>query len=98
VGVADFFTRLYFKHFNKHLPFLHQPTFSPHKTLAQQLLLILGIGALYAPLPGILQFGRVLVEVARRGLEHQISRDNRLARSLPVVSLDPWLNRLYSRG
>ena len=79
------FTRLYFKHFNKNLPFLHQPTFSPKNTLAQQLLLILGIGALYAPLPGILQLGRILIEVARRGVEHLITRDNRLARSIPVA-------------
>ncbi len=39
----------------------------------------------------MLQLGRVLMEVARRGLEHQITRDNRFARSLPVVSLQQFV-------
>lgn len=66
---------------------LHAPTFNPKSTLGQLLLIILGIGAIYAPVPGALQLGRVLIEVARRGTEHLINRDNRLARSLPVVRL-----------
>ncbi|PRQ76607.1 hypothetical protein AAT19DRAFT_12025 [Rhodotorula toruloides] len=64
---------------------LHAPTCNPKSTLGQLLLISLGIGTVYAPVTGALQLGRVLIEVARRGMEHLINRDNRLARSLPVV-------------
>ncbi|GAA6018967.1 hypothetical protein JCM10207_009216 [Rhodosporidiobolus poonsookiae] len=83
--VFDLLCNLFFHHFHSNLPFLHVPSFHPKKTLGQLLMIILGIGAVYAPISGALQLGRVLVEVARRGLEHLINRDNRLARSLPVA-------------
>ena len=81
---ADLLLSLYFGHFHALVPLLHVPSFNPKKTLGQLLLILLGIGAVYAPISGALQLGRALVEVARRGIEHLINRDNRLARSLPV--------------
>ncbi|GJN88270.1 hypothetical protein Rhopal_001235-T1 [Rhodotorula paludigena] len=83
--VFDLLLSLYFGHFHPLIPFLHVPTFNPKKTLGQLLLILLGIGAVYAPISGALQLGRVLVEVARRGVERLINRDNRLARSLPIA-------------
>ncbi|EMS24107.1 Zn(2)-C6 fungal-type transcription factor [Rhodotorula toruloides NP11] len=85
LSIFDLLCGLYFHHFNRVYPMLHAPTFNPKSTLGQLLLIILGIGAVYAPVPGALQLGRVLIEVARRGTEHLINRDNRLARSLPVA-------------
>lgn len=85
--MADLLCGLYFQHFHRVMPMFHVPSFSPKKTLGQLLLIILGVGAIYAPVPGAFQLGRVMIEVARRGVEHLINRDNRLARSLPVVSL-----------
>ncbi|BGP57100.1 hypothetical protein JCM8202_000542 [Rhodotorula sphaerocarpa] len=85
LSVFDFLCGLYFQHFHRIMPMFHVPSFSPKKTLGQLLLTILGIGAIYAPVPGAYQLGRVMVEVARRGIEHLINRDNRLARSLPVA-------------
>ncbi|GAA5931728.1 hypothetical protein JCM3775_000025 [Rhodotorula graminis] len=83
--VFDLLLSLYFGHFHPLVPLLHVPSFNPKKTLGQLLLILLGIGAVYAPISGALQLGRALVEVARRGIEHLINRDNRLARSLPVA-------------
>lgn len=85
IACADLLLSLYFAHFHPLIPFLHLPSFNPKKTLGQLLLILLGIGAIYAPIAGALQLGRVLVEVARRGIERLINRDNRLARSLPIV-------------
>ncbi|ORY86671.1 fungal-specific transcription factor domain-domain-containing protein [Leucosporidium creatinivorum] len=93
--VFDLLLSLYFSHFHPLLPLLHVPSFNPKKTLGQLLLIILGIGAVYAPIPGALQLGRVLVEVARRGIEHLINRDNRLARSLPIVR---FLSRFFRKA
>ncbi|GAA5875173.1 hypothetical protein JCM8547_005542 [Rhodosporidiobolus lusitaniae] len=83
--VYDLLLGLYFHHFHPILPIFHLPSFNPKKTLSQLLLILLGIGAVYTPVAGALQLGRVLIEVARRGIEHLINRDNRLARSLPVA-------------
>ncbi|GAA6037980.1 hypothetical protein JCM8097_009522 [Rhodosporidiobolus ruineniae] len=83
--IFDLLLNLYFHHFHRTLPILHLPTFNPKKTLGQLLLVVLGVGAVFAPVSAARQFGRVLIEVARRGLEHLINRDNRLARSLPVA-------------
>ncbi|GAA5854267.1 hypothetical protein JCM9279_005103 [Rhodotorula babjevae] len=83
--VFDLLLSLYFGHFHPLLPLLHVPSFNPKKTLGQLLLILLGIGAVYAPISGALQLGRALVEVARRAMEHLINRDNRLARSLPIA-------------
>ena len=53
--------------------------------------MLLGIGAVHAPLPGALQLGLVLLEVGRRGVEHLTNKDNRLARSLPMTqALTLW--------
>ena len=82
---ADLLCGLYFQHFHRIMPMFHVPSFSPKKTLGQLLMIILGIGAIYAPVPGAFQLGRVMIEVSRRGVEHLINRDNRLARSLPVA-------------
>lgn len=83
--MADLLCGLYFQHFHRVMPMFHVPSFSPKKTLGQLLMIILGVGAIYAPVPGAFQLGRVMIEVSRRGVEHLINRDNRLARSLPVA-------------
>lgn len=83
--MADLLCGLYFQHFHRVMPMFHVPSFSPKKTLGQLLMIILGVGAIYAPVPGAFQLGRVTIEVSRRGVEHLINRDNRLARSLPVA-------------
>ncbi|GAA6051877.1 hypothetical protein NBRC10513_002542 [Rhodotorula toruloides] len=85
LSIFDLLCGLYFHHFNRVYPMLHAPTCNPKSTLGQLLLISLGIGTVYAPVTGALQLGRVLIEVARRGMEHLINRDNRLARSLPVA-------------
>ncbi|GAA5970381.1 hypothetical protein JCM8115_004540 [Rhodotorula mucilaginosa] len=85
LSMFDLLCGLYFQHFHRIMPMFHVPSFSPKKTLGQLLMIILGIGAIYAPVPGAFQLGRVMIEVSRRGVEHLINRDNRLARSLPVA-------------
>lgn len=84
--MPDLLMGLYFQNFQRNFPFLHLPTFNPRATPAPQLLAIVALGALHCPLPGSLQLGRVLIEVARRVMEELINKDNRLARSLPIVS------------
>ncbi|GAA5865131.1 hypothetical protein JCM3774_002142 [Rhodotorula dairenensis] len=85
LSIFDLLCGLYFQGFHRIMPMFHVPTFSPKKTLGQLLMIILGVGAIYAPVPGAFQLGRVMIEVSRRGVEHLINRDNRLARSLPVA-------------
>ncbi|GAA5984609.1 hypothetical protein JCM10908_003422 [Rhodotorula pacifica] len=85
LSVFDLLCGLYFQHFHRVIPMFHVASFSPKKTLGQLLMIILGVGSIYAPVPGAFQLGRVLIEVARRGVEHLINRDNRLARSLPIA-------------
>ncbi|BGP71258.1 hypothetical protein NBRC10513v2_004626 [Rhodotorula toruloides] len=76
LSIFDLLCGLYFHHFNRVYPMLHAPTCNPKSTLGQLLLISLGIGTVYAPVTGALQLGRVLIEVARRGMEHLINRDN----------------------
>lgn len=65
---------------------MHLPTFNARAVPAPQLLAMVALGALHCPLPGSLQLGRVLLEVSRRVVENLVNKDNRLARSLPIVS------------
>ena len=57
----------------------------PNRTLGFLLLVIVGIGAIYAPVKNAARLGQTLLEVARRGIQHTTDKDNRLARSLPMV-------------
>ncbi|EGU12007.1 hypothetical protein RTG_01889 [Rhodotorula toruloides ATCC 204091] len=89
LSIFDLLCGLYFHHFNRVYPMLHAPTCNPKSTLGQLLLISLGIGTVYAPVTGALQLGRVLIEVARRGMEHLINRDNSplQARQVPYTTL-----------
>ena len=82
----DLLLGLCIQNFHRNLPFMHLPTFNPRAMPAPQILALIALGALHCPLPGSLQLGRVLLEVARRVVELLINKDNRLARSLPIVS------------
>lgn len=83
--LVDLLIGLYFQNFQRTYPFVHVPTFTPRVTPAPLCLAFLALGAIHCPLPGSLQLGRVLLEVARRIIESLLTKDNRLARSLPIM-------------
>ncbi|KAM0753457.1 hypothetical protein T439DRAFT_155611 [Meredithblackwellia eburnea MCA 4105] len=85
LSTFDLMVQFYFQHFHVTYPFIHVPSFNPKSTSGFLLLAIIAIGALHSHLEGSLQLARTLLEVSRRGTEHLVNRDNRIARTLPMI-------------
>jgi hypothetical protein len=88
----------YFYYFHPTIPILHLPSFQPNRTLGFLLLTVIGIGAIHSPIPGAHHTGQVLLEVARRGIQHLTDKDNRVARTLPAIQALVLWSTLRSVG